>query len=165
MFQGSSSVPGAGEGVFVTKDVPSRRVVAFFSSFIFETQEENDLYDLSCAHNTSLDDEVRRKCRRYSQKLSSFDAFIEIPPEFENLGGKIATLGPKVILGFRLLSGFVCMIHGTNTHNSKQNTWLLLFISLFKKVNHFSFSRHCLKDKYYLGVLYLVIVLLTLKIF
>ena len=71
-------------------------MVAFFSSFIFDTQEENEIYDRSCAHNNSLDDEVRRNCRRYSQKLSSFEAFIEIPPDFEDLGGNISTFGPKV---------------------------------------------------------------------
>jgi len=80
--------------------------VSFYSTFMFETEEESELFDASCTQNTSLSDERRRRCRRYSQKLSSFDVFFAIHPDFEDNGGTISTFGPKVffpeIIGKRI---------------------------------------------------------------
>jgi hypothetical protein len=46
--------------------------------------------------NTSLSDEYRRACKKYSLGLSNYHTTIDIPPEMDLPGIFHPTLGPKV---------------------------------------------------------------------
>jgi hypothetical protein len=49
----ASGIPNSGQGVFVTRDVPANRTISLFSGFLYRTDEEKLLYQLSCKLNGS----------------------------------------------------------------------------------------------------------------
>jgi hypothetical protein len=54
------------------------------------------LYHTTRADNTSLSDEYRRACKKYSLGLATYETTIDIPPEMDKKGMFQPTLGPKV---------------------------------------------------------------------
>ena len=57
-------------------------------------------YRKGCTYNTSKSIEYRRHCKKYSVGLSSYNAYIDIPPEFDV--NPLPNLGPKVNHHFKL---------------------------------------------------------------
>lgn len=96
LLQRESSVPFSGQGVFIKKDAGLNRVVALFSGFFYDHPEEKDYYDQACIYNTSLSDDHRRACKKYSLGLSSYKTLIDYPPEMDKPGTFHPTMAQKV---------------------------------------------------------------------
>ena len=47
VFQKESTIPGAGEGVFLRRDAPAFRVVSLYSGFLYDYPIEANIYTLS----------------------------------------------------------------------------------------------------------------------
>ena len=89
-----SKIPNSGEGVFLVRDVPAYQFAALYSMFFYRIPDQHELYLESCTQNTSKSDDYRRLCKKYSLGVSSYQAIIDLPPEFDvnplpNLGGKV----------------------------------------------------------------------------
>ena len=95
-FQKPSSVQGAGEGVFLLRDVPVNRFVSLVSGLFYDFPTEAKIYSESKEMNTSRTDEYRRACKKYSLELSTYHTTISIPPELDLPETFHPTLGPKV---------------------------------------------------------------------
>jgi hypothetical protein len=52
-FQRNSSVPGAGEGVFLLRDAPADRFVSLYSGFLYDFPVEAMIYNISKVNNNS----------------------------------------------------------------------------------------------------------------
>lgn len=101
-----SSIHGSGEGVYVRKDVPAWRTVAFYSGLIIQSNDEGEIYSAATVNNESMSDEYRRACKKYSLGLTNYLASIEIPPELDLPEIFHPTVGPKVNHHFRLNNAF-----------------------------------------------------------
>jgi hypothetical protein len=95
-FQRESTVPFGGQGVFLKKDVDIDRTVALFSGYFFDHPEEIQYYDEACIQNTSLSDDYRRACKKYSLGLPSYKTLIDYPPELDEPGTFHPTMAQKV---------------------------------------------------------------------
>ena len=142
--QKSSSVVGAGEGVFLLRDAPENRVVSLYSGFLYDYPVEARLYQSNLVENTSRTDEYRRACKKYSLGLSTYHTTIDIPPEFDLPGIFQPTFGPKVSFIY-----FSC---------SKGSLKLKLKLTFFLKgvsanedyQNYYSTSRKLLNMSYFM---------------
>ena len=94
-----SKIPNSGEGVFLKKDLPAKRLACFYSLYMYN-ENQNKLYVNNHVANISKTAEYRRNCRKYSVSLSYYDAAINIPPEYDM--EPYPTLGPKVNHHFKL---------------------------------------------------------------
>ena len=95
-----SSVPNSGEGVFLKKDIPKWRPACFYSLYLYRAKDQEQLYRDQCSHNISKSDIYRRNSKKYSIPLKTYDATIDLPPEFDN--NPLPNLGPKVNHHFKL---------------------------------------------------------------
>ena len=60
----------------------------------FRSDDQTDLFDQMCRFNTSKSDNYRRHCSKYALKHYSYEAVIQLPPEFDI--DPLPNLGPKV---------------------------------------------------------------------
>lgn len=96
LLQRESTIPFGGQGVFMKKDSEVDRVVALFSGYFFDYPEEIQYYDETCVQNTSLSDDHRRACKKYSVGLPAYKTMIEYPPELDKPGVFHPTMAQKV---------------------------------------------------------------------
>ena len=92
-----SSIPQSGEGAFATKDFPAQKCICYYSGYFYDAGPEEEGYKESCIHNETLTMDERRNCRKFSLGLAIFHSTIEIPPERDEPGMFMPTVGPKVI--------------------------------------------------------------------
>ena len=93
----TSSNPLAGEGVFIKRDVDKDVFVSIYSGFVYRAAQRH-IYLQNCIENTTKSDEERRHCKKYSLMIRSIKSMIEIPPEYDQPGMFLRSLGPKVFL-------------------------------------------------------------------
>ena len=91
----NSSIPNAGKGLFLRKNVTKNMVVSFYCGFYYDKDESRD-YLLNCAHNVTKTDDERRHCFKYSVGVDYIDKWTFIPPEIDTPKTFFPTLGPKV---------------------------------------------------------------------
>ncbi len=96
-----SSEPHGGDGVFAKKDIPSGRLVCFYSLFLYRKPIETRLFSSSCTRNITLSEDTRRECSKYSLTILNHTE-IHLPPELDVPETKLANLGPKVNHHFKL---------------------------------------------------------------
>ena len=89
-----SNIEHAGEGVFLNSDVGEGVFVSIYSGFVYN-REQNEIYFQTCDNNTTKSDDERKRCSKYALTLSK-DSRIHIPPEYDQPGISLPTLGPKV---------------------------------------------------------------------
>ena len=87
----------AGEGVFINRDVEPNMFVSTYSGFTYNP-EQSGIYHKNCVENTTKSDEYRRHCKKYALGIPSLESTINIPPEYDQPGMFLPSLGPKVYL-------------------------------------------------------------------
>ena len=92
-----STIPQSGEGVFAAKDFPPKLCISYYTGYLYDTGPEEEGYKQRCSNNETLTMDERRKCKKYSLGLSIFDTTIDIPPELDEPGMFLPSVGPKVI--------------------------------------------------------------------
>ena len=92
-----STIPESGEGVMALRDFPAERCTSFYSGFLYDEGEEAQGYGRSCTFNESLTMDERRKCKKYSVVIETFNTVIHIPPEMDKPGIFHPTAGGKVV--------------------------------------------------------------------
>ena len=89
--------PKMGEGIFAKKNLEEGVVVASYNGFLFGIGNgQLELYNRNCGMNLTRSDDERRHCMKYSIKLRAKNAKFNIPPEFDQSGMFLPSLGPKV---------------------------------------------------------------------
>ena len=91
----ASRIAGAGEGVFVKTHVKPHVFVSIITGFVYN-HEQQAAYLQNCIDNTTKSSNERRRCRKYSIRIPSRNAMIEIPPEYDQPGMFVLSLGPKI---------------------------------------------------------------------
>lgn len=87
-----------GEGIYAKKDFKDGELIASYVGFVFEEKKGHlRIYEKNCGMNLSKSDDERRHCTKYSLRLRAKDAIINIPPDHDQPGEFIPSLGPKVI--------------------------------------------------------------------
>ena len=89
--------PKQGQGVFIKRDAEKEVIVSSYHGFVYSNLNgEIDLYIKNCGMNMTKTDDERRHCKKYSLGLSSRDAVINIPPEYDQPDSFLPSWGPKV---------------------------------------------------------------------
>ena len=89
--------PKMGEGVFLKRDAKAGVFVSSYHGFVFgQNNTQLGIYDQNCGLNTTKSEDERRHCKKYSLGLPPRDATINIPPEYDQPGMFLPSLGPKV---------------------------------------------------------------------
>ena len=101
-----SNIPNSGEGVFIKKDVKKGMVLALYTGFRYD-EEQQKLYEADCAYNISKTNDERRHCLKYAISIPSTRKKINIPPELDNPCTFFPTLGPKVIYKYNIFTNVI----------------------------------------------------------
>ena len=91
-----SQIPGSGEGVILKQKPLGSMYVSLYCGYMYNL-EQKIIYSQKCLHNTSLTDDHRRHCKKYSIGISFNNKQINIPPEIDMEGVFQPTLGQKVM--------------------------------------------------------------------
>ena len=87
------------EGVFAKKDMKTHIFISSYTGFTFgKSNGQHEIYTRNCINNETKTPNERRHCKKFSISFKSRDAVIEIPPEHDQPGSFIPSLGPKVTI-------------------------------------------------------------------
>ena len=89
-----STLTNGGDGVYLLKHMPKNKPVCFYSLFLYRKDEETTSFEKSCVQNTSMSDDYRRHCSKYTLDLITFKGTFNIPPEYDV--EPLPNSGPKV---------------------------------------------------------------------
>ena len=92
-----ASNPEMGQGVFTKRDLKKGMLFTAYVGFVYgRSNGQHEIYRRYCIMNTTKTDDERRHCKKYSLNFSLRDAEIEIPPDHDQPGSFLPSMGPKV---------------------------------------------------------------------
>ena len=94
VYVAPSSLANGGEGVFLKKPIPKDRIACFYSLYLYRGPDQVEMYNDRYLLNSSLSDDYRRQCKKYSLGLSSYNGKIDLIPNLDS--NPLPTVGPKV---------------------------------------------------------------------
>ena len=93
----AANIENMGQGVFTKRDLDPYTLVSSYNGFVFHKNSgEHESYSNKCTMNSTLSDNERRHCVKYELSLSSRNATIFIPPEYDQIESFIPSWGLKV---------------------------------------------------------------------
>ena len=93
----SANNANMGQGAFARINIKPNTFVSSYNGYVYGKENgEVEIYGNSCYWNVTKSDDERRHCLKYAMNLPTRDATIHIPPEFDQPGSFIPSLGPKV---------------------------------------------------------------------
>ena len=113
---------GAGEGLFSKRELAVGEAASIYSGYVY-TETEHEYYSESCTLNTTKTHNERRHCAKYSIPLKYKNGTINIPPELDEPGMFIPSLGPKVQLNMQL--------HTSSYANNLKSCFKIYTIDIF----------------------------------
>ena len=88
--------PKMGQGVFMKKDAKKGVFISIYHGLVYRRGIEYQIYLSHCGDNVTKSSNERRHCAKYALSIPPRDATINIPPDYDQPGMFLPTLGPKV---------------------------------------------------------------------